>query len=637
VVLNHMSNWPKGGFVGVDIFFVISGYLITGLLLREHDRNGSISFTGFYIRRIKRILPAGLLTLLATVVGSYALLPRTRFHDATWDAIWSTFFVGNWRFVEKSTDYFAQGLLPSPVQHFWSLGVEEQFYVVWPWLMLGVLAVGHGRLGWSRRTGRIALVATIGAITVVSFLWAVHESSTNTSSAYFSTLTRAWELGIGALLAIALADAGPARPALRTALSWVGLVGMITSLFVVSSTHGFPAPWAALPVLSTGLVIAAGAGGPTRIWPLTNPVSHYLGDISYSLYLWHFPVVVLLLAVTPGGTAKYYASCVAIMLVLAVASYHLIENPVRRSAWLTSRPGNRLGWRIAIAAMVAGPVIVGSLLIASSRQTDAVAAPRGSCVGAQAVAPGHSCQVALSSVLTPSVDKMANDIGNAFHCWTGEGGPIKKCTYGSTRPDALHVALVGDSHAAMMIPALSAEARSLNWQLDTYVGFDCAWQVGAGGVCAHQMAGLEHQLATGPKYAVVLTTADRQFDTARSVAEVKAAWKPVQARGTRIVVITDNPGVSSSTLECLQRVTGSPAACVSSRSSALSKPDEQVVAAKQTPGIKVVDLTSFYCHGSSCPAVIGNVIVYRDTYGHVTATWSRSIAPYLVAAIRAQL
>ncbi len=329
VVLDHLCGWPGGGFVGVDVFFVISGFLITGLLLREHERTGHISFVGFYRRRVKRIMPAAIVVLVLTVLGARLIFLQSRFQSIAVDSVWALLFSANWHFAAASTDYFEQNRPVSPVQHFWSLSVEEQFYLLWPWVMLATFALFRAR---RRRQARVAVLGTIVGISLVSFVWALHQSATTAEVAYFSTLTRVWELGLGAALAVSAPALHRIPDRLRPALAWLGLLGIMLAAALLSETAGFPAPAAALPVLATAVVIAAGThADPHRqqslLAPLTNPVSRYLGDISYSLYLWHFPVIVLLGAYLGGASgAWYYVAALAVMLAASIGTYHLVDS-----------------------------------------------------------------------------------------------------------------------------------------------------------------------------------------------------------------------------------------------------------------------------------------------------------------------
>jgi peptidoglycan/LPS O-acetylase OafA/YrhL len=332
VVFDHLFAWPSGGFVGVDVFFVISGFLITGLLLREHDRTGTISFRGFYLRRVKRIIPAAMLVIVATIVTAYLVFSSVRASQTLWDGVWATFFAANWHSALQGTDYFNAAFAASPLQHYWSLSVEEQFYFVWPWVMLLIFVIAaRTRSGNGQRAAHRAITVVIVVITAASFGWGLYDTATNASWAYFSTFTRAWELGVGALLAVIGTAFARIPSALRPVLGWTGLIGMIASLFIVNdNAGGFPAPWAALPVLATALVIAAGTGGEQRwMWPITNRVSSWVGDISYSLYLWHFPVIIILAALMPEDLT-YYAACILLMMLLAVGSFYLVEEPIRR-------------------------------------------------------------------------------------------------------------------------------------------------------------------------------------------------------------------------------------------------------------------------------------------------------------------
>ncbi|WP_286343632.1 acyltransferase family protein [Frondihabitans sucicola] len=336
VILDHLLAWPSGGFVGVDVFFVLSGFLITGLLYREHQKTGRISFAGFYRRRARRILPISALVLAVTVATSFAIFLPARAKTITVDALWSLLFAGNWHFAAVGTNYFASDGTTSPLQHYWSLAVEEQFYLVWPWILVIVFAIA-ARRSWSRQKGVRAVVVVMVVLSVASLVWAILQSVTDPGFAYFSTLARAWELGVGALLAIGVPILGRIPDRLRPILAWVGLAGIVLSVFVTSGGSGFPAPGALLPVLSTALVVAAGTGGEQRyLAPLTNRVSNYVGDISYSLYLWHFPVIILLGAILKPGVL-YYVICLVGMAVLSMLSYHLVEDPIRNSTWLDRR------------------------------------------------------------------------------------------------------------------------------------------------------------------------------------------------------------------------------------------------------------------------------------------------------------
>lgn len=335
VIGAHAAGWPAGGVMGVDVFFVISGFLITGMLLREARDTGRLALGSFYARRARRLLPAALTVLIAVTVAGWFLFNRTRGEQTLWDAAWAAVFASNWNFAAQGTDYFADTGAVSPLQHFWSLSVEEQFYLVWPLLLVIVVAL----LG---RT-RVRIVAGVLAAAVVagSFGWALVQSDSQATIAYFSTLTRAWELGLGALVAVLVPLLRRIPRALGGMMQWTGVAGIVASLLLIDPTGGgFPAPWAAAPVAATALAIAGGVGADPRhrhLFPLTNPASVFVGDASYSLYLWHFPVVVFAAALLPASEWHVWIVLGA-SAVLGLASYLIVEQPLRYAPFLGGMP-----------------------------------------------------------------------------------------------------------------------------------------------------------------------------------------------------------------------------------------------------------------------------------------------------------
>lgn len=642
VIAAHMTGAPAGGFVGVDVFFVISGFLITGLLLREIDRTGTISFRRFYERRAKRILPAALVVIAATVAGSFVLLGE-RSRDIAVDGIFSALFAGNWRFAFDGIDYFAQGTPPSPLQHYWSLGVEEQFYLVWPWVMLAFVALA------ARQRVRRTLIAIV-VLSAASFAWALYETVANPAFAYFSTFSRAWELGIGAILAflphLRLSHAW------RHVLAWTGIASIAASLVVITPTSaGWPAPLGLLPVVGSALVIIAGADEtvrPPRI--LTNRVATYLGDISYSLYLWHFPVAMLLIAVMPTATVAYVLLALALTLILSALSYHLVENPARRATWFAWRGGRIRGltraW-IPTAASLAIVAVVGTTaaaivmpLQADNGRIEAIetVSPDGGsagevdCTGAGSAVHRDACADETFDGLIPAPDALEDDTGDAYACYMGENAPLLSCAHGSEAEGATRVALVGDSHAAALLPALEPQLASLGWTLDTYVGRGCALMAPPEQTtdCDVARPDINAQLISGD-YDIVLATSTRRFATP---ADSHAAiLTEIAAAGTRVVVIEDNPMPDEESIACTTRLgADADSDCGTSADDALASPHVLADVAR-AEGVPVVEMTDLYCADGFCDGIVGGVIVYRDAAGHITQSWAQTMSAPLTKRI----
>jgi peptidoglycan/LPS O-acetylase OafA/YrhL len=364
----HLWGWPRGGFVGVDVFFVISGFLITGNLLRMAETTGTVSFATFYWNRIRRIVPAATVVLILIYAASTLVFLPFRSHQVGVDALFAFGFASNWWFAYQNTDYFrASDDTVSPVQHYWSLSIEEQFYFVWPALIfvIGVLIV---RQRWPHSRRMAIAGALMSVISAASLWYAVRETGIDRAWAYFDTFARVWELGVGAVLATAIGAFARIPQSLRPLMSWGGIVLIVAALSLIGEGSArFPAPWALLPVAGAALVIAAGVGGEPRYQNfLRNPVSTYVGDISYSLYLVHWPVIIIVGALMDAGV-YFSITVLGLAFGLAVLSYHFVENPFRKASWTTLREQvshirhrrpDRLGSSSHAAAAVAAALLV---------------------------------------------------------------------------------------------------------------------------------------------------------------------------------------------------------------------------------------------------------------------------------------
>jgi len=345
VILVHASvPGFEGGYVGVDIFFVISGFVITGLLMRQPSTSVRQNLATFYARRIRRIVPAASLTLAATVIAAYILLGVNFDSQLLGDVRWAALFAANFRLINTGSNYFIPGVAPSLVTHFWSLAVEEQFYLFYPLVVFS--------LAWitPRRFRATALATFLVAAIAVSAWWSFHLTPINPVTAYYSPFTRFWELALGGLVAVIPAAWARRSPRMNSVVALLAVVMLATAVWRLNASSTFPGVLAWWPCGASALLLWTGQAsvkGAPASWLAWRP-ARYVGDISYSLYLWHFPWLMLplqLVHLISSPTARVVE--VAGATACAVLSYHLVENPIRRSRRL-----NRDGWSAALVLLI---------------------------------------------------------------------------------------------------------------------------------------------------------------------------------------------------------------------------------------------------------------------------------------------
>jgi peptidoglycan/LPS O-acetylase OafA/YrhL len=354
VVLFHIGfSSFHGGFFGVDVFFVISGFVITGLLLRERRKSAHTNFLHFYARRARRILPAALLVMVVSLFLALVLVGHSYSELVASDGRWTALFLSNFHFASVYPTFFARRAA-SPLQPYWSLAVEEQFYLVYPAFFVAALAV-PGR--WSLRA---RLTVALAGVIVVSLVYSVATSKLGELASYDSPFTRAWELALGALIAVVTLKLERIPKVVAAAMTWIGLGLVVVAAMTVTVKSALPGSITVLPVVGAALIIAGGCAAPLwgvesvlRLWPF-----RWIGRWSYSWYLWHWPVMVLAALrahTTVEATSTGRNALLALVaLLLAAATYFLVENPIRHSRWLAQQPGFTLvGAGLFIASCVA--------------------------------------------------------------------------------------------------------------------------------------------------------------------------------------------------------------------------------------------------------------------------------------------
>lgn len=661
VVLFHF--WPNrvpGGYVGVDVFFVVSGFLITGHILREVAADGRVRLSVFWARRARRLLPASMLVCAASIAATSAWAPRALWPQFFKEILASVLYVQNWVLAGDSVDYLGAENTPSPVQHFWSLAIEEQFYLVWPVMIALVVAAAARRPRWSPTS---AVTAVISAVCLASLVVSVVWTWSRPASAYFASPTRVWEFGAGGLLAIAVqarpqggSDDDGLAPRVRHVATVVGLTMIVWSAFAYGAGTMFPGWAAAVPVVGTLLVVGVGPHGMPGVLRgiADHSATQWVGDVSYSLYLWHWPVIVFAPFVLDGpiGRAEKLVMIV-LSFALAAGTKYFVEDPVRWNRRISSSA--RLTYVLAAVAMV----VVGGVGAVSLRSAnhDAAAAVEEAevvlqdasvCLGADVMlAEAGSCTPATGDELVPRPVALKQDTGGAYSCYEADSEvAYEQCSYGSTAPDATRVAVVGDSHAAALLPGLWDELDRVNWSLDTFVGRGCVWMatIDDDPTCRLRQGALQELFESGEPYDAIIITASRNErvpdgqDDPRS-ERLAAAWRTVIDRGIPVFAVTDNPLLPDATVDCLtslQTVSDAPA-CTMPREIAMAESDAMPRAVELAGnGAHLIETERAFCVADECPLVIGNVIVYRDRH-HITATFSRTLAPYLVDEITAVL
>nr|WP_316932029.1 acyltransferase family protein [Nocardioides marmotae] len=663
IMLYHagLSPYP-GGFVTLDVFFVVSGFLITHLLLKEVDRDGSVSLVRFYARRARRILPAATVVTVATLVASALWLGVVEAKDAATDALWTAFFAANIRFASEQTDYFAQDTAASPFQHYWSLAVEEQFYLVLPLLVvLAAWWATRGRRGGSVRS-RAAVV--LGTMTVASFAWSVHASEVSPETAYFSTFTRTWEFGVGALLAIiAPWLVRPLGARDRSLLAATGLAAVVVACFTVTEETAFPGYVALLPVLGTGAIMLAGAewsGRPPLVQRMLGirPL-RWVGDASYSLYLWHWPV--FLIATQYLGrdlSLRGTAFAVLVTFALSWASYRFVETPFRTLSWSTRRTLQL--YPASLGVVVAASLVAGFVVERSLVQDDAppitVASQDGGPSGerfsedptvalVQASARAAREGDPVPSELEPGLLDLKGDKADLGECEYG-AAPWRLCARGDTDAERTLV-LLGNSHGRHWVPAFERIAEHAGWRTYYLVKSACT---PARVESLHPKLDEPFDECTSfnrwaqkrveklqPDLVVIAGSAPRGIVVDEEVVKDRDRILPAMERGfadlvadvqphaERVAVLGDAPKREREPADCLGRRGATLEDCLDRPSEAARRVTLAARDAAREAGADFVDTQRWFCAGGVCPAVIGATITMRDL-GHVTTAYSEQLA-----------
>ncbi len=651
VVLFHagLTGALPGGYVGVDVFFVISGFLITGNITQGLAA-GEFSLLGFYANRARRLLPAAFVTIAGTCLLTYLFLSATRFDSIARDALSSAYYAVNWRLSAQSVDYLAQDQAVSPFQHFWSLAVEEQFYLVWPLLLL------FAALLW-RANRRAAWLIALAAVLVPSLIYSITYTASDAAQAYFVTTTRMWELALGGGVALGATVLARVPGATAATLGWLGIAAILCSAVLYTAGTPFPGYAAVMPTVGAAAALAFGEAvrGPRVV--LSLPPLVWVGDMSYSLYLWHWPIIVIAGAQFTEHPLAVGLVAAAFSVLPAWLSRRLIEEPGMRSeTFSTTRAGLSLGLLTSLAGAVAAFLLLA--FIPATHGSSVIVADNGQAVDVTGAKVKIGAEILAAN---PRGDKngaprddfesINPDPINAKHDAPDGGNCItlilasadEQCEFGDVTSSTT-IDLVGDSHAMQWLPALITSALAHHWRIITHTKQSCPLTattiVGPNGPytqCSAWNAAVTKTILQ-EKPALVLTSTSRDHQAfvdgeALNLAGSQAAlmkgfaqsWTRLKENGVDVAVIAGTPIPNFDVPTCVSEFRHQLSRCARRRTEWMTATDAMERARRKVSGIGYINLNDAICPTDKCAAVIGNVLVYRDA-NHLSATYVSTLA-----------
>ncbi len=612
VVIYHI--WPSaipGGFTGVDIFFVISGYLITNILVKDLIQNGHVDYIKFYSRRVARLAPAAGAVILCTLIFHQVFSPL--YHKQIFDeSISSTFFYQNWKLAYDAVDYLDADNPASPLQHFWSLSVEEQYYLFWP-LLIFVLSIGFA--GRKKALTREWIRNILVIITITSLAYSIYQSYTNGSFAYFNFFTRIWELGIGSILAVTVFWQ-KLQQRLYGLLGLAGLALIVLGIVTIEKTDAFPGYIAILPTLGCALLIIY-ASASKKIQFLTlllnNKISQFFGDISYSLYLWHWPIVILLMGDTDNIVVMGMLTFLT-ATVFAGFSKNYIEDTFRSKSDT-----------ISIVGIIAICMILPLMLSHQSESLTKITSPKN-----------ESASAVREGLATAKEDKPQT---YADKCYASmKSSEVVSCAYGDLE-SSKNIVVVGDSHLMHWLPALRKFAQHHSYKVipinksACFVGWSGAMDILKNNSCRQWNEAIIPKIKDlNPEMIIISQSIGHTFkkDGAEKAEVLASALGNFIENFSKdkVILIKDVPWMGQDIPECLSQNQPNYEECHMNRDEVVDRVDRKdplVIAAKEFD-IQIIDMTSELCDEDLCYAYDEWGIRWRDSH-HLTASFVNRIAP----------
>ncbi|WP_427018893.1 acyltransferase family protein [Pseudarthrobacter sp. P1] len=638
VVVYHVWLGRVSG--GVDIFLLISAFLMTRQFTRKVEQGAPLRLLRHWLHLFKRLLPIAAVVLLAVLGATHLWLPQTIWRSIYAQSWASLGYFENWALAASSVTYGATGPSDSsPLQHFWSLSIQGQVFILWP-LVFAVAAVLAKMF---KLRYRVLLAYIFGAIFALSLAFSIQETATNQAFAYFDTRARLWEFALGSLLALALPWLDLPRAA-RVVLGWFGIAAMVSCGIVLTVQQEFPGFVALWPTLAAAMIIIAGKTdhrfGADRF--LSSKPLVYMGDNSYGLYLWHWPILVVYLAVAdkerPGPLAG--TAIILVSIALAILSTRLVEKPIRNWKWAESSTRRAAVVMVACALLVAVPL--GGIQL--KMIIDAPKPSLGSTAanpGAAALFPGYVRKDAEAGApLVPAL----TDVADQWPVWDGGCQVLDPADESRTRCDngidtnpAKTIVVVGSSHALVWSTPFLDLAKKNNWRVVAFTAGFCPITDGTDTTvpagCTDFVANsIDSALALKPD--AVITTSTRAAYNFTTTEYMDPSWAPLISKvsdaGIPVVAIRDTPRFDQTPLEsgpeCLAKHPTDPAACSTSFNQNFSDEAPTDALRADLHGVKFLDFTAYFCPNNNCPAAIGNVVVYKDG-SHVTTTYMHTMTP----------
>jgi peptidoglycan/LPS O-acetylase OafA/YrhL len=629
VVIAHSKIGLESGFIGVDVFFVISGFLITGHLFKEVLKHGTIHMLQFYSRRILRILPASIFVILATLLSAYLFLSPLQLANYGLDGVFSSFSGMNYRLAESGTDYFKSSTLPSPFQHYWSLAIEEQFYFVWPFVIL-ILAKLFGRSKHFKSILSLILLGIIGASLYYSYI----VTQVSQTWAYFGLLTRAWELGIGAILAINMNLFARIPSKVSAFLSWVGMSGLVAGLILINESTPYPGVWALIPTLSTALIIAVGTN--YNKYSIETIFKHgifqWIGKISYSWYLVHWAFFVIFLFDAERTSFGDKIGAIIVSFWLAHLSYFLVELTTRYNEYL--KKSMRRVYAMGLSLILIAGSISGALLYTNSQKTEAKSfelAGQESEVSKK-IEESIKSKILSDNLVVP-IAKVPMD--KFINCMTKVESklPVRSeiCRLGEVN-SAKKMVLVGDSHANQFTETFDTIAKKYGYELINYTKPGCPFQdikVSYGETSddykecytwRNQALAEIEKLNPEVIIPVQIEYPTSNFDIWRNyLTKLKKISK-------KVISIVDSPNPTVNVPQCLLDNKSNIQICniVKVKDPLRNRKLENELKIINDLEIDRVETNNWFCFEQICPVVIDNIVVYHDG-SHLSSSYAKYI------------